>query len=204
MGAPMAASTSALPVLLVAARAPCLATGTPAAAETMAAAVDMLNALARLAPVRQCQRSIDDACAAPPCGRAWPRSARRFHRRTLLFWPAQPARRRFARRSPGRQRRSRAARLPPGASGRGRQKFLQAWRGAVRQLRRRRIAKGWNWDEAPSVKLLRSLLFPGRLLKKYGAGLIKSVGISLGKYLESEAHDGVAPPPSGGPSTSAG
>ena len=45
-------------------------------------------------------------------------------------------------------------------------KLLPAWPGAGRRLRRRRIAKGWNWGEVPGVKKLRSLLCPGwRLLK---------------------------------------
>src|ERR1051325_2044942 len=48
---PSAASTSALPERLVAARLPCLATASPAPAMTKAAAVETLKVLAWLEPV---------------------------------------------------------------------------------------------------------------------------------------------------------
>ena len=48
---PNAVSRSALPDLLLAARLPCFATGSPAPAITNAAAVEILNVFARLDPV---------------------------------------------------------------------------------------------------------------------------------------------------------
>lgn len=51
MFTPRASSTSAAPHLLEAARLPCLATGTPAAATTRAAVVEMLKELEPSPPV---------------------------------------------------------------------------------------------------------------------------------------------------------
>ena len=53
VGMPSAASTSALPLLLVMARLPCLATVTPAAAQRMATVVEMLNVFRPSPPVPQ-------------------------------------------------------------------------------------------------------------------------------------------------------
>ena len=58
-----ARSTSALPALLVAARLPCLATGTPQAATTIAAAVEMLTVSCAVTPVPQV--SIRDSREIP-------------------------------------------------------------------------------------------------------------------------------------------
>ncbi len=54
---PRAASTSALPERLETERLPCLATGTPAAAATRAAAVEMLNVPRPSPPVPQVSTS---------------------------------------------------------------------------------------------------------------------------------------------------
>ncbi len=73
---PKAASTSAEPLRLVAARLPCLATATPAAAVTRAAAVLMLNVAERSPPVPQV--SISAACGGcgwGSCCVAWPAAA---------------------------------------------------------------------------------------------------------------------------------
>ena len=57
MGMPRASRTSAEPHLLVTARLPCLATLTPAAAATRAAAVEMLKVFAPSPPVPQVSTS---------------------------------------------------------------------------------------------------------------------------------------------------
>ena len=56
MGIPSASSTSALPLLLVMARLPCLATVTPAAEHTRATVVDILKVLSPSPPVPQTSR----------------------------------------------------------------------------------------------------------------------------------------------------
>ena len=58
VGMPSAASTSALPLLLVMARLPCLATVTPAAAQRMATVVEMLNVFNPSPPVPQTSRMM--------------------------------------------------------------------------------------------------------------------------------------------------
>src|ERR1044072_8012475 len=69
---PSAVSKSALPDLLLAARLPCFATGNPAPAITKAAAVEILNVLARLDPVpavsikHRCCEITRGAPAGPP------------------------------------------------------------------------------------------------------------------------------------------